>query len=131
MLLIDTNIFLELLLGQERASECEEFLGKVSRGDIEAVVTKFTVHAIEVVLNEPASILVFLRNVQNSVGLSVYETTIEDEIAASVLMGKVGLDFNDSLQYFVAKKLGAEAIVSYDKHFDKVDVPRREPRDFL
>jgi predicted nucleic acid-binding protein len=30
-----------------------------------------------------------------------------------------GLDFDDALQSYVAKKLGAK-IVSFDKHFDKV-----------
>ncbi len=131
MLLIDTNIFLELFLGQEKADECERFLQKISRGDLEAVITKFTVHACEALLNNPELILVFLRNLQNSVGLDVYETTLEDEMAASMLMANLKLDFDDALQYFVAKKLGVEAIVSYDKHFDKVDISRKEPKHFL
>jgi len=45
MILIDTNIFLELFLGQEKAQECEEFLNKVSKGEIDAVITTFTIHA--------------------------------------------------------------------------------------
>ncbi|RMF29411.1 MAG: PIN domain nuclease, partial [Candidatus Nitrosothermus koennekii] len=42
MILIDTNIFLELFLNQDNAEECEIFLNKVSRGDIDAIVTDFT-----------------------------------------------------------------------------------------
>ncbi|MCD6235568.1 MAG: type II toxin-antitoxin system VapC family toxin [Thaumarchaeota archaeon] len=131
MLLLDTNIFLELFLGQKRASECRKLLERISSGDLEAVVTKFTIHAAEAVLNKPELILRFLRNLQNSIGLSIYETSIEDEMAASMLMDKIGLDFDDSLQYYVAKKLGAESIISYDKHFDKTDLPRKEPSDFI
>ncbi|MGC8832108.1 MAG: type II toxin-antitoxin system VapC family toxin [Thermoproteota archaeon] len=131
MLLVDTNIFLELCLGQDKAEECEKFLQKISSGELEAVVSKFTIHAIEAVLNDSALILVFLRNVQGSLGLNVYETSIEDEMAASMLMDKIKLDFDDAIQYYLAKKLGVEAIVSYDKHFDKVDVKRREPSEFL
>ena len=131
MLLIDTNVFLELMLGRERADECERFLEKVSNGELEAVISKFTVHAIEALLNDPNLILAFLRNVQNSLGLSVYETSLDDEIATSMLMDKVKLDFDDALQYYIAKKLGVEAIVSYDKHFDKVDIYRKEPSTFL
>jgi len=131
MLLIDTNVFLELILGQERADECERFLNKVSKGELEAVISKFTVHAIEALLNDPNLILIFLRNIQNSLGLNVYETSLEDEIATSMFMDKIKLDFDDALQYYIAKKLGAEAIVSYDKHFDRVDICRREPSAFL
>ena len=131
MLLIDTNIFIELMLGQEKADECEKFLNKVSKGELEGVITKFTVHAVEALLNHPDLILTFLRNVQNSLGLIVYETSLEDEMAVSMLMDKVKLDFDDALQYYVAKKLGVEAIVSYDKHFDVTDIPRKEPSAFL
>ena len=131
MLLIDTNVFLELMLGQERADECEKFLNKVSKGEIEGVITKFTVHAVEALLNHPDLILAFLRNVQNSLGLIVYETSLEDEMAVSMLMDKVKLDFDDALQYYVAKKLGVDAIVSYDKRFDATDIPRKEPSSFL
>jgi predicted nucleic acid-binding protein len=35
------------------------------------------------------------------------------------------------MQYYLAKKLGVEAIVSYDKHFDVVDIRRKEPSGFL
>ena len=43
----------------------------------------------------------------------------------------IGLDFDDTLQYYVAKKLGVDALVSFDKHFDKVDIRRIELRDLL
>ena len=52
-------------------------------------------------------------------------------MAASMLMESIGLDFDDSLHYYVAKKLGVEAIISFDKHFDRVDLVRKEPSDFL
>jgi predicted nucleic acid-binding protein len=131
MLLVDANVFIELFLGQEKAEECERFLKKISSGELEAVVSKFTIHAIEVTLNDSALILSFLRNVQGSLGLNVYETGVEDEMAASMLMDKVKLDFDDAVQYYLAKKLGVKAIVSYDRHFDRVDVKRKEPSDFL
>lgn len=103
----------------------------MSSGDLEAVATKFTIHAAEAVLNEPKLILNFLRNLQNSIGLSVYETSIEDEMATLTLMDRIGLDFDDSLQYYVAKKLGAGSVISYDKHFDETDLPRKEPSGFI
>lgn len=95
------------------------------------MISKFTIHAIEAILNDSALVLAFLRNVDGSLGLSVYETSLEDEMAASMLMDNVKLDFDDALQYYLAKKLGVEAIVSYDQHFDSTDMKRREPSELI
>ncbi len=45
----------------------------------------------------------------------------------ALLAERIGRDFDDTLQHFVAKKLGAEAIVSFDRHFDGLDLARIEP----
>lgn len=119
------------MLGQGKAEDCAKLLNKAARGEIEAIVTRFTVHAVEAVVNDGGLIADFLRNVENSLGLSVYETSTSDEIAVSILMSKIGRDFDDALQYFVAKMLGAESIVSFDKHFDGLDIQRKEPKDYL
>lgn len=131
LILIDTNIFLELLLGQSKAEDCAKLLNRVSKGEIEAVVTRFTIHAVEAVVNNGNLISDFLRNIENSLGLSVYVTSISEETAISILMSKINRDFDDTLQYFVAKMLGAESIVSFDKHFDGLDIQRKEPKDYL
>ena len=89
--------------------ECERLLEKLSNGELEAVVSKFTVRAIEALLNDSNLILVFLRNIQNSLGLNVYEASLDDEIAASMLMDEVKLAFDDALQYYIAKKLGGRS----------------------
>lgn len=52
-------------------------------------------------------------------------------MAAALMSEKIGLDFDDTLQYYMAKKLGVDAVVSFDEHFDNVDLQRVEPRDLL
>ena len=132
MYLIDTNIFLELLLDRKNAKQCEKFLEKVSKGEIKAVVSSFTLHAIEALLGKKHRITqLFVRNILNSKGLKVYSTTLEEELEASILAEKVGLDFDDGLQYFIAKKLQAKAIVSFDRHFDKTDLKRVTPKEVI
>jgi hypothetical protein len=131
LILLDTNIFLELLLDQKRATECEELLQLISKGKTEAAVTHFAVHAVEAVIGDPKSLAIFLSNLEHSTGLSIYDTNLSDEMAAALIAQKIGLDFDDTLQYYVAKKLGVEALVSFDQHFDKVDIRRIEPRDLL
>jgi predicted nucleic acid-binding protein len=127
--LLDTNIFLELLLDQKRAGECERLLEFVSKGTIEAVVTHFTVHAIEACLGSGKNLEAFLRNLQHFLGLFVYDTNISDEI--SLVSKKIDRDFDDTLQYYVAKKLGVDSIVTFDEHFDGLDIDRVEPNDLL
>jgi predicted nucleic acid-binding protein len=131
LILPDANIFLELLLDQKRAAECEELLDLVSKGQTEAVVTHFAVHTVEAVISDAKSLATFLGNLEHSAGLSIYDTNLSDEMAAALITRKIGLDFDDTLKYYVAKKLGVDALVSYDKHFDKVDMRRIEPRHLL
>jgi predicted nucleic acid-binding protein len=131
LILLDTNIFLELLLDQKRAGECESLLELVSTGRVEAAVSHFTVHAVEAALGGGKNLDAFLRNLEHSVGLYVYDTNISDEIAVSLISKKIDRDFDDTLQYYVAKKLGVEAIVSFDDHFDGLDISRTEPDDLL
>ena len=52
MILLDTNIFLELFLKQDRAAQCERLLDYISEGELEAVVTRFSVHAVEEILGK-------------------------------------------------------------------------------
>ncbi len=127
MILLDTNVFLEFMLGQRRGPECKALLNSISRGDEEAIVTHFTIHAVEAILGGGDNLTDFLRNIETSAGLHVYDTTTTEEVAVGLLAADKRMDFDDSLQYYVAKKLGARAIVSFDQHFDALDIPRLEP----
>ena len=81
-------------------------------GNIQAIVTHYTIHAAEASLQRGKRLTDFLRNVESSEGLHVSETSISEEETIAVLAGKMGKDFDDALQYYVAKKEGASAIVS-------------------
>jgi predicted nucleic acid-binding protein len=48
-------------------------------------------------------------------------------MAIGILASEIKRDFDDTPQYYVAKKLGASGIVSFDRHFDGLDIPRLEP----
>ena len=81
LILLDTNIFLELLMDRDKAGDCEALL-RGSRRRAEAVVSHFSLHAVEAVIGEGDGLLDFLRNVENSLGLSVHDTDVSDEIAS-------------------------------------------------
>jgi hypothetical protein len=86
---LSTNIFLELVLDQKRADECENLLDLVSKGQTEATVSDFSVHAVEPVIPDTRSHATFLANLEHSVGLSIHYTSLSDEIAAALISQKV------------------------------------------
>ena len=130
-MVIDTNIFLETMLDQNRADECETFLKKVAIGELSGVVSRFSIHAIEAIVGKSEMIGTFLRDVNSSIGLRVYDTDTQDEIAVTLFQEASRLDFDDALQYFVAKKLGAKGIVSFDRDFDNLEIKRLEPNQVI
>src|SRR2546429_195803 len=72
----------------------------------------------------------FLDNVIQTQGLQIHQTEAIEEKDISALTRTLQLDFDDTLQYFVAKKLGAQ-LVSFDHDFDSTDLQRIEPRALL
>lgn len=130
MILLDTNIFIEYLLDQEHAGDCGGLLTLLSEGKVEGVVTRFSLHSIEVIYKNPL-LGGFLEGIDRSLGLSVHDTTTAEESEVARLSARSGMDYDDAMQYFAAKKLGADAIVSFDRHFDGLEVKRGEPGDYL
>ena len=50
MYLLDTNIFLEILLEQEKSEECENLLKNIKNSNDLFYASSFTLHSIEVVM---------------------------------------------------------------------------------
>ncbi|VVB94131.1 PIN domain protein [uncultured archaeon] len=131
--LIDTNIFLELLLNRAFKNDCARLLKEVEIGNLEVYVSSFSIHSIEVILsnfNKEKELKIFLGSIIDFEGLFVYTTNLEEELEA-IEETENGLDFDDALQSFVTKRLKA-SIISYDKHFDKIKgLKRLTPSDIL
>jgi len=107
MTLIDSNIFLEVLLGRERYRECEELLERVKRGTEEAFMSRFSLYSIELLLARLRrfdALTIFLSTLSTFKGLSILTTSISDDRRIVQYMQKTGLDFDDALNYFIAKK---------------------------
>jgi len=73
----------------------------------------------------------FLQNIESSKGLQVSDTSVSEERSITSLAKKMGKDFDDAVQYYVATKTGSSAIVSFDRHFDGLDLPRLTPKEAL
>ncbi len=136
MLLIDANIFLEILLDQTRAQECEDFLNIVEAGTQEALLTDLALDSILIVMENkgktPSELATFLSSIATYKGLRLYWLSLVDRLRATAHMSRTGLDFEDSTTYEASISLPVDAIVSFDKHFDGLpDLQKLEPKDLL
>jgi len=130
MYLVDTNIFLEILLLQARTEECEDFLTLLKKGKKSGIVTDFTIHSIIVTMYNVGKLhelRTFLSSLTAYKGLHIHHTNIIDEIKATEIAIQNKLDMDDAIQYATAIATNAEAIISFDKHFNNLKIPRKEP----
>ena len=127
--LVDTNLFLELLLDQERAGEVEAFL---ARTPVERLaISDFSLHSLGIILFQKNRHAVFTQVVVEDLlasGLSVLTVKRGDLTRVTETAEKFELDFDDAYQYCVAEKY-ALTLVSFDRDFDRTDKRRSVPRD--
>ncbi len=127
MYLVDTNIWLERLLEQERSAEVGAFLEQTSTDQL--AMTDFSLHSIGVILDRLESqniLLEFVDDVflQGEVGLISVQPEAMHRLV--VVMEQFKLDFDDAYQYVAAEQTGA-VIVSFDGDFDRTKRKRKEP----
>ncbi|HHT9124629.1 MAG TPA: type II toxin-antitoxin system VapC family toxin [Candidatus Brocadiia bacterium] len=117
MYLVDTNIFLEVLLTQEKREVCKKFLDT----NIENLfVSDLSLHTIGIILFRNNKEDVFQRFV-NDVIFNVKIITLK--VVSYKDLGEIkrafGLDFDDAYQYKVAREHDLK-MVTMDKDFEKV-----------
>ena len=117
MELFDTNIFLEILLAQEKAQQCKRLLndrvGSIS-------ITDFTLHSIGVIL--------FRQNLEQTFARFAADVLPKIQILSldpgsytrlTTLKSEHKLDFDDAYQSAVAEERDC-SIVTMDKDFERI-----------
>jgi len=117
MYLVDTNIFLEILLNNKNRAACEDFLNKNISN---LFIPDFSLHSIGIVLfrdNKPGLFDRFIADIMPQIIL----LTIPTSHYFLITNGRTayGLDFDDAYQYAVAKYQGL-ILVTQDGDFDYV-----------
>jgi len=131
-MVVDMDIWLEVLLEQEHAEECAEFLQLVANGEISAYVTDFAVHGIVVILERRGrreQIRDFLATLEGFRGLILLHATLAEQIEIAEFAQQTGLTFDDAYQAFFAQRLNVP-VVSFDSDYYGI-VPRVEPSEIL
>ncbi len=123
MYLADTNIFLEILLGQNNREKCRDFL-EDKRGAL--FISDFSLLSIGVILfrhEKEDAFQAFLDGIRGNIQtLSLPEHNYS---SLKQVKADAGLDFDDAYQYLIAKEFGLQ-IVTMDKDFNALhDVKTR------
>lgn len=132
--MVDTNIFLEVMLSRSKREECKKLLAMLRDGKAKGIVTDFTVHSIMVLMDrfkKLEELKTFLLSLMAHKGLYVYTTSVADEVNAVESAEESKLDVDDAIQYGTALSVNADAIISFDKHFDNLEVQRKEPAQIV
>lgn len=115
--LVDTNIFLEVLLNQEKKEKCKKFLEEHAD---KIYISDFTLHSIGIILFRYSKADIFEKfaeDILRSAGLISLPVTSYHKTAE--IKRQFSFDFDDSYQLCVAKNYEL-AIATMDKDFEIV-----------
>jgi predicted nucleic acid-binding protein len=130
-LLVDTNLFIEVLLNQASAGDARAFLE--NRKGHELYVSDFALHSIGLLLfrhNQHQAFRQFLQDVIGRVGIGMVSLSASEMDGVVDVAAKFNLDFDDAYQCSAARRYGLE-IVSFDADFDRTAEGRLLPANVL
>lgn len=131
MYLVDTNVWLESILEQERADEVRDFMRRVE-GRLLAV-SEFSIYSVCVILErmkKREACADFLTDTIADTGLLRVRLDVPDMLRALDVCRRYRLDFDDAYQYVAAEKHNL-TLVSFDSDFDRTDRGRKTPAEVL
>lgn len=118
MHLIDTNIFLEILLAQEKGNLCKKFLN-ANIGSL--YISDFSLHSIGVILfrnNREESYRNFINDILPNIRIAALPKRAYEDLFE--IRKYLGFDFDDAYQYGIAREYDLQ-IVTMDRDFEKAD----------
>ena len=117
MFLVDTNVFLEILLRQAKKENCKKFL-RENIGNLN--ITDFSLHSIGVILFRYDKEDIFQKFVED-VMPNVKLLSLPTELYVDVINASksLNLDFDDAYQYSTAKYCGL-SVTTMDKDVDRI-----------
>jgi len=127
MFLLDTNIWLELLLDQDRAGEVRRLL-EAEEGR-QFALTDFSLYSLGIILTRLKKDSVFSDFVSDALeesGIGLIRLDTEALKQIPVVRRKFRLDFDDAYQYLAAEKYSL-TLVSFDSDFDHTERGRKTP----
>lgn len=131
MYLVDTNVWLERLLGQAKSDEVGQFLDHIPSNQL--FITDFAFHSICVILTRlkrKAVLLDFVQDVFLDGAVTLVSLKPQATQSLTEAMDKYRLDFDDAYQY-VAAEQNDLMIVSFDGDLDRTTRGKKTPAEIL
>lgn len=130
MYLVDTNVFLEGLLEQEKVETVRSFFQKTTLEEI--FISDLSLHSIGIILFKLQKHKLFDSFLEDLVidGLGVLSLKPPELTRLSTVSQEFRLDFDDAYQYAVAEKYNY-TLVSFDGDFDNTRRGRKTPAEVL
>ena len=125
--LLDTNIFLELLLDQKDAASVQVLFTTKVPADLH--ISDLSFHSIGIILYQKNAAHLFsdfVRDLFGDGGITILSLESGDISRVEQVAAAFGLDFDDAYQYVVAEKFDL-TLVSFDTDFDRTDKKRVIP----
>ena len=117
MFLVDTNVFLEILLKRDKKEDCKKFLND-NIGNLS--ITDFSLHSIGVILFRYGKEEVFRKFVEDIMpNIKLLSLPMEQYKEVVNVRKSLNLDFDDAYQYSVAKYHGLR-VVTMDRDFERI-----------
>lgn len=129
--LVDTNIWLELLLEQEKSAIVSQFFNTVSLKQI--FISDFTLHSIGVILFKFKKLDILNSFVEDLFINGQIELLTIDPLDFHSIISNIEefhLDFDDAYQLTVSKKYDMK-IVSFDKDFNTKGINKITPQEIF
>ena len=115
--LVDTNVFLEILLSQDKKEHCKMFLNN-NIGILN--ITDFSFHSIGVILFRYAKEDIFQKFIEDVIpNIQVVSLPIKLYVEVINTKRNLNLDFDDAYQYSTAKYYEL-TVATMDKDFKKI-----------
>ena len=131
MYLLDTNIFLELLLEQRNADEVEKFLTNTSPEEL--YCSEFSLCSVGIILfrtDKHDVLSQFIDDLFINGGVQLISLSTSNLRILAKHAREFNLDFDDAYQYQVANNYDL-TLVSIDKDFDRTEAGRVAPNKIV
>jgi predicted nucleic acid-binding protein len=125
--LVDTNVWLERLLDQEKSSVVESFLEMMPTSQL--FISDFALHSIGVILSrlrKPEVFEKFLSDLFLNGQIERLSLNTVDLFEVVANIARFNLDFDDSYQLTIAQKFDL-VVVTFDKDFDILGINKTSP----
>jgi len=129
--LVDTNVWLELLLDQEKANVSSEFFDLIPTSQL--YISDFTIHSMGVILSRFKKYDILKKVlIDLFVDGHIEQVSLESTDLLTVIdnIQSLKLDFDDSYQFTVASKYNL-IIVTFDKDFNAKGIRKKLPEEII